>query len=93
MSGFNGIIKQLETQRAAIEKAFAALRELEGVAVPAAQAAAPAPARKRGRPAKRKAGMTEAGRERLRQAMKKRWAAKRTAAQAKKKPGRPKKAA
>jgi succinate dehydrogenase/fumarate reductase flavoprotein subunit len=92
MNGFDGIIKQLEAHRAAIEKALAALREVEGIAVPAASAPANATAKRRGRPAKKKGGMTEAGREKLREAMKRRWAVKRTAAQAKKR-GRPKKAA
>jgi hypothetical protein len=118
MNGIDGIIQQLEAQKAAIDKALAALREVEGIgAAPvspsastgndrrsaaqnarwaakrAAEAASPATAKKRGRPAKKKGGMTEAGRENLRQAMNRRWALKRTAAQAKKRPGRPKKAA
>ena len=67
MNGFDGIIKQLEAHRAAIEKALAALREVEGIAVPAASAPANATAKRRGRPAKKKGGMTEAGREKLRE--------------------------
>jgi len=90
MNGFDSIIQQLEAQKAAIDKALEALREVAGEV-----SAGSAPATvttKRGRPAKRKGGMTEAGRERLRQAMKKRWAVKRTASHPKKR-GRPKKAA
>jgi len=111
MSGLDGIIRQLESQKTAIEKALAALREVNGIAAPAAAAPTASPNDRRSAaqkarwaakratesvpaaaPAKRKGGMTEAGREALRQAMKRRWAAKRTAAQAKKR-GRPKKAA
>jgi hypothetical protein len=97
MNGIEGIVKQLEAQRAAIEKALDALRQVGGIALPGE---APA-TKKRGRPAKeapaaeatRKGGMTAEGRERLAESMRKRWAVKRTASQAKKKPGRPKKAA
>ena len=35
MNGFDGIIKQLESQKAAIEKALAALREIDGAGTPA----------------------------------------------------------
>jgi hypothetical protein len=35
LNGFEGIIKQLEAQKAAIEDALAALREVEGTVVPA----------------------------------------------------------
>jgi hypothetical protein len=112
VNGFDGIIKQLEAQRDAIDRALGALREVGGGssggsaptpvspgdkrsagqkarwAAKKAADAAPAVA-----PVTGKRGMTEAGREKLRLAMKRRWAAKRTAAQAKKRPGRPKKAA
>jgi hypothetical protein len=107
--GFAGIIDQLERQKAAIEKALAALRDIEGEA-PLAVSTAPATTTANSRrsegqkarwaakkalvatPAKatRKGGMTEAGREKLREAMKRRWAVKRTVV---KKRGRPKKAA
>jgi hypothetical protein len=103
MNGFDGIIKQLEAQKAAIEKALAALREVDGIGAPAisspsapkandrrsiaqkarwaakrAAEAVPAAA-----VAKRKGGITTAGRKKLAEAMKRRWALKRTAAQAK----------
>jgi hypothetical protein len=83
MEGINGIIEQLEAQKAAIENALAALREFGGAEMPAV------PAAKRGRPAKRKGGMTPEGRKRLAEAMRRRWAVKRTAAA--KKRGRAKK--
>jgi hypothetical protein len=66
-SGFSNIITQLEQQKAAIEKALAALHGLDGNAL--AQAA----------PAKRKGGMSPAGKRRLIAALKRRWAAKRAA--------------
>jgi hypothetical protein len=69
-NGFNGIIAQLEQQKAAIDKALAALRDVDGIA-PAKAAAAPAT---------RKGGMTPEGKERLVAALKKRWAAKKRAA-------------
>jgi len=67
----NDVIKKLEQQRVAIERALSALREIEG---PGSDSAASAP---RGRRAKRKGGMTPEGRRRLSEAMKARWAAKR----------------
>jgi hypothetical protein len=104
MNGFDGIIKQLEAQKAAIEKALAALREVDGIGAPAislppaskaddrlstgqkarwaakraVEAAPAAPV------AKRKGGISAAGRKKLAEAMRRRWALKRTAAQAKK---------
>ena len=82
MSNIANIISELETQKAAIEKALAALRDMTGTEGPKrrgrppgkrAEAAAPttAPA-KRGRPAKKQSRITEEGRQRLRRAMKKR---------------------
>src|SRR5579871_1769335 len=68
--GFSGIITELEQQKAAIERALAALQNLDG----GAPAQAPASA-----PAKRKGGMTPAGKRRLIAALKKRWAAKKAA--------------
>jgi hypothetical protein len=72
-NSLNEVIKKLEQQRTGIERALAALREIEGTAtVPAA--AAPAPGRTR--KARRKGGMTPEGRRRLSEALKARWAAK-----------------
>jgi hypothetical protein len=103
MNSIIDVIRQLETQKAAIEKALEALREVGGES--SGGSSAPV-TKRRGRPAKvadltaaapaqatRKGGMTPEGRKRLAEAMKRRWAVKRTAPQAKKKAGRPKKAA
>ena len=68
--GLSSIIKQLERQVRAIERALAALRDIEGIPAPAARASAPAA---------RKGGMTPAGRRRISLAQKKRWAARRAA--------------
>jgi hypothetical protein len=71
-NSLNEVIKKLEQQRIGIERALAALREIEG---PAA-AAAPSPALGRPRKGRRKGGMTPEGRKRLSEALKARWAAK-----------------
>jgi hypothetical protein len=81
MSGLSEVIQKLEAQKAAIDRALEALRETD---------ASPATgARRRGRPDKRAPRLTPEGRQRLRDAMKRRWAQKRTAAQARKRRGRP----
>ena len=80
-NGLKEVIKGLEKQKTAIERALAALKEVDGTAVESVPSA-PAPAR-RGRPAKRKGGMTPEGRKRLSEALKKRWAVKRAASQVK----------
>ena len=80
--GFKNIIAQLEQQKAAIERALAALQEVE--AAPASAVTA----KRRGRPpgvkskapVKRKGGITPEGRKRLSEALKKRWATKKAAA-------------
>jgi hypothetical protein len=107
MNGFDGIIKQLEARQAAIEKALAALREVDGIGVPAVlsplapkaedrrsaaqkarwaakRAAEVVPVAPAEPVAKRKGGISTAGRKKLAEVMKRRWALKRTAAQAKK---------
>ena len=75
-NSLNEVIKKLEQQRIGIERALAALRDIEGsgpdIAAPAAVAARRGP-----RKAKRKGGMTPEGRRRLSEALKARWAAKR----------------
>lgn len=105
--GFAGLIDQLEKQKAAIEKALTALRDVDGsvTAAPAPSETDEAPVNRRSEaqrarraakkaadvvPAIRKGGMTEDGRRRLAEAMKRRWAVKRAAV---KRRGRPKKAA
>ena len=77
-NGLKEVIKGLEQQKTAIERALAALREVDGTTVESSVPVAAAPAR-RGR-AKRKGGMTPEGRRRLSEALKKRWAVKRAAA-------------
>jgi hypothetical protein len=79
-NGLKEVIKGLEKQKTAIERALAALREVDGTAVESAPLAA-VPAR-RGRP-KRTGGMTPEGRKRLSEALKKRWAVKKAASQVK----------
>lgn len=117
MSHIGDVVKQLEAQKAAIDKALAALREVDGNGEPSSSESVgsePAPvaanasdrrsagqkarwvakrAAEAAAPATRKGGMTPDGRKRLAEAMKRRWAVKRAAAQAKKKAGRPNKAA
>jgi hypothetical protein len=74
-NSLNEVIKKLEHQRIGIERALAALREIEGPGLETtAPAAASAPRGRR--KAKRKGGMTPEGRRRLSEALKARWAAK-----------------
>jgi hypothetical protein len=74
-SEIKDIIKRLEQQGSAIEKAIAALRELEGQ--PASAPATPsAPAKSNG---VRSGSISDAGRRRLAAAMKARWAVKKKA--------------
>jgi hypothetical protein len=78
MNEIANIIAQLETQKAAIDRALEALQDFfqTGSITPGKSSRKAAPARK--------GGMTPEGRRRLALAMKRRWAAKRTGAQAKK---------
>jgi hypothetical protein len=75
------VIRKLEQQRIGIERALAALRDIEG---PGLETPASAAVRSVGRPrkAKRKGGMTPEGRKRLSEALKARWAAKKAGASA-----------
>jgi hypothetical protein len=117
INGLTAIVEQLERQKSAIDKALAALMELERIDVPpptrpapgkaevvqgttrrslgqkkrwaAKKAVEPAPVK-----AVRNGGMTPDGRKKLADAMKKRWAVKRSGSEVaatKKGPGRPKK--
>jgi hypothetical protein len=77
-NGLAEIIKQLEQQGRAIERALAALREVgESGGAGSSTSAAPAGSgKRRGRPRKG-SGMTPEGRRRLSEALKARWAARR----------------
>ena len=78
MNEIANIIKQLETRKADIDRALDALRDF-------AETGSITPERsKRSAGRARKGGLTAAGRRRLALAMKRRWGAKRTRAQAKK---------
>jgi hypothetical protein len=79
--GLNDIIARLGEQKSAIERALSALREIEGTGVQSGEETPLAPRKVR---TKRKRGITSEGRKRLAEAMKRRWAVKRTAVQAKK---------
>ncbi len=71
--GMSAIVKKLEDQKAAIDRALSALRDVDGSAPPKLAA-------KRGRPPKKMGGMTPEGKQRLVAALKKRRAAKHAAA-------------
>ena len=70
--GLTSIIAQLGRQKAAIERALAALRGVDGAAASHEAASSPAT---------RKGGMSPEGKKRLIKALKKRWAAWKAAAQ------------
>jgi hypothetical protein len=70
--GLASIIAQLERQKTAIERALAALRDVDG---------RPADEPNVNTPATRKGGMTPEGKKRLIKALRKRWAAKKAAEQ------------
>lgn len=82
MDAFNDIIATLEKQKQAIETALSALREVDGTA--SAPAQTPVKRTYTRRAVKKSGGISEAGRKRLADAMKKRWAAKRAATAVKK---------
>ena len=88
--GLSSIIEQLERQKAAIDRALEALQFVRGATAAAAvnkrseaQKARWAKTRSTGPGTRRGGGLTAKGRARLAENMRKRWAAKRTAAQAK----------
>ena len=74
MNAIKGIISQLERQRAAIDRAISALRDVEGVQP--AQTKSDGPVAEE-QPRKRR--MSAAGRRRIGEATRKRWADKRAA--------------
>ncbi len=75
--GLKDIIERLEQQRAGIERALAALREIGGGLESGGAVTAVVRGATR---AKKKGGMTPDGRRRLSESLKKRWAVKRAAA-------------
>jgi hypothetical protein len=91
LKDIDNIITQLEEQKAAIERAISALRDIGGSAPatvkkarrgrppgrPPAAASAPAPAPA---PLKKKRRLSPEGRKRIIEALKKRWAVKKAAA-------------
>ena len=80
MTDLQQIITDLEQQKAAIETALAALR---GLSTDVPQRRGPGrPPSKRGpeRPPKKRSNISEEGRQRIAEALRKRWAAKRAAA-------------
>lgn len=79
-NGLAEIIKQLEQQGRAIERALAALRDV-GDSGPSSTPA-PATSSDGKRTGRRKGGMTPEGRRRLSEALKARWAARRDASEA-----------
>jgi len=79
--GLNDIIARLEEQKSAIGRALSALRQIEGPGVQSREEKSPAPRKVR---TKLKHRITPEGRKRLAEAMKRRWAVKRTAVQARK---------
>ena len=77
----NDVIARLEEQKTGIERALSALRQIEGSGVQSREEKPPAPRKAQ---TKRKRRITPEGRKRLAEAMKRRWAVKRAAVQAKK---------
>jgi hypothetical protein len=83
MDAFNDIIARLEKQRQAIESALNALREVDETATAATEPRVKRTYTRRAA-VKKSGGISEEGRKRLADAMKKRWAVKHAAAAAKK---------
>ena len=79
MTELDSIVANLERQREAIDRALEALREVSGTTDAGAR-----PAATKKRAAKKRGGLTEEGRRRLSENMRKRWAVKRTGSQARK---------
>jgi len=83
MDALNDIISRLEKQKQAIEKALSALLEVGGT-TPAAPVVPARRAYTRRAAVKKAGGISEEGRKRLADAMKKRWALKRAGSAVKK---------
>ena len=80
MTDLQQIISNLERQKAAIEDALAALRSLTADAPERRGPGRPPGRRGPGRPLKKRSNISEEGRQRIAEALRKRWAAKRAAA-------------
>jgi hypothetical protein len=78
LNDINRIISELERQRIAIERAISALRDVSAPAATTSQASASKATKKSGGPRKKRQ-LSEEGRQRIIEATKKRWAAKRAA--------------
>ena len=78
MNGLKGIISQLERQRTAINRALSALQSVTNAPENTRSMISAIDSRQTTR-TRRKGGITPAGRKRLSQLMKKRWAARRAA--------------
>jgi hypothetical protein len=78
VNDLKGIISQLERQRTAIDRALSALQQVTGAAEAKASTGGSTDHQQTTQ-TKRKGRLTPAGRRRLSEAMKKRWAAKRAA--------------
>ena len=78
MDNLREIVRRLEQQKAAIDRALAALRESDASEGTSEQPSSQA-TRKRA-PAKRRRGLTPEGRARLAESMRQRWALKRSGA-------------
>jgi hypothetical protein len=84
MTNLEQVISELDRQKAAIDNALAALRQVSGPEPKrrGRPPANPAESKSTAAPAKRQVRLTDAGRRRLALSMKKRWAAKRAASEA-----------
>ena len=80
MTDLQQIISDLEQQKAAIENALAALRGLSTGAAQRRGPGRPPGTRGPGRPPKKRSSISDEGRERIAEAQRERWAAKKAAA-------------
>ena len=81
MTDLQQIINDLEQQKAAIETALAALRGLSNAAPQRRGPGRPPGKRGPGRPSKKRSNISEEGRQRIAEALRKRWAAIKAAAE------------
>ena len=81
MTNIQELIADLARQKTAIDNALAALRAISGTAEPKRRGRPPGSGAKRGpgRPPKKQVRLSDEGRQRLAESMKRRWAAKRAA--------------